>query len=93
MKKLHLDLDALEVESFSTVAGEKERGTIEGLEWTEEWNSNCCPQSASVPVACFCASNDINNTCETTCNPNQCHTCNGGWSCGDCPTATCPDWC
>ncbi|MFL5542963.1 MAG: hypothetical protein ACJ8J0_28550 [Longimicrobiaceae bacterium] len=93
MKKLRLELDELEVESFSTLADEKKRATVEGQEVTAQWNSECCPQSASVPVACICASaGEPGDTCETTCNPNDCFTCNGGWSCADC-TATCPRRC
>jgi hypothetical protein len=84
MKKLRLELDALEVESFSTLAGEKERGTVKGQRWSEEWNSNCCPQSASVPVACMCLSMDDEGTCDTTCNPYDCYSCNGGASCSGC---------
>jgi hypothetical protein len=80
MKKLRLELDALEVESFSTFDDAKGRGTVEGRA-SEAWNSNCCPQSASVPVACVCVSAEEGGTCETTCNPNDCATCNGSWSC------------
>lgn len=93
MKKLRLELDALEVESFSTLADKKERGTVEGQEWTDQFKSNCCLNSASVPVACLCRSDNFEGTCETTCNQNQCFTCNGGWSCGACQTATCAEIC
>jgi hypothetical protein len=82
MKKLRLELNALKVESFSTRDEANGRGTVEGREWSEEWNSNCCPQSASVPVACVCASAEEGSTCETTCNPNDCMTCDGHRLCG-----------
>jgi hypothetical protein len=84
MKKLRLELDALEVQSFSTLAGEKERGTVKG-QWGSDYPySGCCPQSASVPVACICASMEHEGTCDTTCNPNDCYSCNGGVSCPGC---------
>jgi hypothetical protein len=90
MKKLRLELDELEVESFSTVTGETERATVEGQALSQQFNSQCCPQSASVPVACICASaGELGDTCETTCNPNDCFTCNGGFSCAANCTATC----
>ena len=82
MKKLRLGLDDLEVESFSTLTGGKERATVKGY-----------VESESVPVACVCVSVDeALYSCAPTCNPND-YSCNGGWSCaGDC-TASCPRRC
>lgn len=87
MKKLRLTLEALEVESFSTLAHPGQRGTVQGRASIGSY-TDCCPPSASVELACLCASIEMNQTCETTCNPNQCHTCNGAWSCA-CETNPC----
>lgn len=87
MKKLRLTLEALEVESFSTVVGEGTRGTVEGRASVGMY-SDCCPRTVSEPVACLCMTHELEGTCETTCNNHQCHTCNGAWSCA-CETNAC----
>ena len=82
MKKLRLEMDELKVESFSTLAGEQERATVEGY-----------AESESVPVACVCVSKDeALYSCAPTCNPND-YSCNGGWSCAGNCTASCPRQC
>jgi len=90
MKKLSLELDALEVESFSTIDDANERGTVAGREASDAHYSSCCPPSASVPVACVCVSEEGEQTCDTTCNPYDCMTCNQDVTCAvDCRTEFC----
>lgn len=40
-KKLELDLDSLEVQSFATAGADGERGTVRGLEFTDECTDAC----------------------------------------------------
>lgn len=42
MRKISLDVDALEVESFDTrESGAKERGTVHGRGFTRDWEPSC----------------------------------------------------
>ena len=55
MKKVQLDVDALQVESFPTAEKVHERGTVKGHQ-LGTWGANCtnttCP-----PYHCFCTEN------------------------------------
>ena len=77
MKKLHLSLDDLRVESFETSAGGATRGTLFANQGSHvvSCNGSCDPTCDERNVSCA-------NTCEATCNriqvscPNTCdHTC------------------
>ena len=63
MRKIQLDLSELRVESFAIDGASKERGTVEGQEWT--FTGICCPRtdacsgnSCSGDVACICNTQD-----------------------------------
>jgi hypothetical protein len=66
MRKLSLDLDAIQVESFSTQSAAAARGTVDARQGRETWT---CP----VPTQDTCA-----GTCEYSCNG----TCGGGGTTG-----------
>lgn len=78
MKKLALELDELQVESFSTQEADEARGTVAGRNeppYTESCGGTC----VNTCVSCV-------NTCLNTC-PNSCwDTCNTCY-------ATCDAWC
>lgn len=56
MRKLVLDLDAIQVESFSTHSAGAVRGTVDAQQGRETWSCTVVPQ-----VTC-------DNTCADTCN-------------------------
>jgi hypothetical protein len=69
MRKLSLDLDDLQVETFDTTASGSKRGTVVGQETT--WgtcNSGACSEGGT-----WCG-----NTCDTTCNADLCDCTYGG---------------
>jgi hypothetical protein len=78
MKKLTLNVDALEVQSFATVEMEAERGTVQGQQQCTCYTCTCpgcatcygtCPNTCAVTCP---------NTCWETCDDASCYTC---WSC------------
>ncbi len=93
MKKLKLDLDALEVESFDTAAAGAARGTVKGY-YTEEppkdyietmqFTCTTCPSGPSCP----CPSAGC-PTGYTECGQDTC----GNWTCGFTFCANSCDWC
>jgi hypothetical protein len=65
--KLRLQVEELAVESFATAERDKDmRGTVKGH---GTWDF-CALPSASEPIACLCQTHE--QSCDTTCNPNQC---------------------
>jgi hypothetical protein len=74
MRKLKLDLDAIQVESFTTHAGQAARGTVDG----QQRQTFGCPTWTCPPPT--------QDTCADTCD----YSCNGGCGTGNCGTgATC----
>lgn len=72
--KMKLDLDELQVESFETVAGEAERGTVHGY-ITGTLGCNCTDDTcASCEGTCDTCADTCPNTCRNTC-PATCATC------------------
>ena len=53
MKKLRLELDALEVESFEAAAADAEPGTVQAHEVTLRADTCGCPDT-SIKIPCFC---------------------------------------
>jgi hypothetical protein len=53
MRKLQMDLDQLNVESFPTAAAESARGTVQGQD-ASVVPAPCTGNSCSGPVACIC---------------------------------------
>jgi hypothetical protein len=52
MAKIKLDLDALQIESFDTVATPKDRGTVRGQEGTEQYT--WCQESCAGTCGTHC---------------------------------------
>ena len=84
MKKLTLDLNALEVQSFATATPAPNRGTIHG-------EQQCtCPSACSCPGCPTCDGTCL-DTCQETCAGMTCVTCGGQETCGyTCWTRACP---
>ncbi|HEX8695613.1 MAG TPA: pinensin family lanthipeptide [Longimicrobium sp.] len=88
--KMKLNLEELQVESFETVAGEPERGTVRGY-ITGTLGCNCtedtCASCEGTCDTCFNTCPDTcANTCPATCRntcPATCNTCDGQASCVD----------
>lgn len=59
MKKLKLEIDSLEIESFSTAAGQEPAGTVEAHATR---NQNTC--GATCDASCF---GSCDHTCDYTC--------------------------
>jgi hypothetical protein len=80
-KKLKLDLDALEVESFASDEAQSERGTVHGL--GRETDPRACPGTANwnCSVGDGCTWGPY--TCNVTC-PAECHYTDGYDSCRVC---------
>lgn len=70
MKKLTLDIDALEVESFAVKVDEEQRGTVEMHYPTATCDQSCGGTCASCVATCY---NTCPNTCWQTCA--TCNTC------------------
>jgi hypothetical protein len=82
-RKLKLDLDALQVESFDTTsAGHRHDGTVFGQQCTC-YTQCTCPGCPTCDASC-------NGTCEASCNGTCDATCNG--TCGASCNGTC-DYC
>lgn len=86
MRKLTLDLDAIQVESFSTNAAAAGRGTVDARQGRETWTCTAAPQftcDATCPDTCAntcnCGSNvtcvSCMHTCDGTCWDPTCDTC------------------
>jgi hypothetical protein len=77
MKKLSLHLDDLLVESFTTTAAVRERGTVRGMDSVTVDQDTC----ATCPATCA--------SCPATCNASCGGTC--GATCATCPVScACP---
>jgi len=93
MKKLSLDLDALQVESFDTQPVEPGRGTVHAAQC---YCSCCCSGYNTCYGADTC---EAGWTCNNTCAPYQtcpgyntcvsCNTCPGQWTCDDTCNVSC----
>jgi hypothetical protein len=72
MKKLKLQLEDLQIDSFQTTPAEKPKGTVFGEQCTCYTNCTCpgCP-------ACYAS---CNGTCDASCNG----TCGASCACGIC---------
>ncbi|HEU0053619.1 MAG TPA: hypothetical protein VFQ39_10595 [Longimicrobium sp.] len=79
MKKIRLDLDALDVDSFDTSSPRRARGTMVGHEFSAQ--TDCQQQTC----ANTCHVTWCQNTCAGTCDPTQ-----WGEGCGGGQTANCP---
>jgi len=78
MKKLKLEIEALQVDTFEPAAAEADAGTVQGQEVTQ-WQT--CPQSCGCPVTdlahtCTCPDTSAYNPCFCT----EWQTC---WDCQD----------
>ena len=84
MKKLTLDLNALEVQSFATAPAAPNRGTVHG-------EQQCtCPTACTCP-GCPTCDETCADTCWETCAGWTCVTCGGQETCGyTCWTRACP---
>ena len=74
MRKVKLDLDAIQVESFEASGGGGTRGTVRG---------HLCPCCCCDPCCCTCC-----DTCQATCPATCPYTCAGD-TCISCPGDTC----
>lgn len=90
MRKIRLELDALQVDTFDTGAGTWSRGTVQGRHHTFEYGCGEPPPDDSLDVcpvptaAATCNQFTCAYTCGDTCNCGGTRT-YGGWTC------TCPD--
>jgi hypothetical protein len=84
MKKLTLDLNALEVQSFATEPATPNRGTVRAEQCT-------CPTACTCP-GCPTCDETCPDTCYETCAAGfTCATCGGQETCGyTCWTRRCP---
>lgn len=83
MKKLTLNPESLEVQSFSTSEDVRGRGTVQGEQLCT------CPTNCTCPGCPSCAET-CPATCPYTCDDASCGTCIGDPSCGG---ASCWDTC
>ena len=87
MKKLKLEIEALEVETFEPTAGREEHGTVRG--YLTAYYELCQPGDTWQRTC----------TCEPTCNAQTCYTCGGaacqsaGCTGGACTGAACTGTC
>jgi hypothetical protein len=81
MKKLALDLNQLQVESFETSEARRPEGTVEGYEST-----GC----GTIDVCCA-AGTEGGRTCDTTCNQIICVGCSGATICDVTCNGTCTE--
>ena len=92
MRKLTLDIDAIQVESFSTHSAAAARGTVNAQQGRETWTCTAAGQDTcdytcdDATCGCPAPSNYVSCvSCVQTCGGN---TCNGALTCGTC-MATC----
>lgn len=82
MKKLSLNLDVLEVQSFTTSDDAPARGTVHGEECTCHTNCTCpgCPTCyETCPATCWNTCDDPScGTCDYSCWETCQHTCGTG---------------
>jgi hypothetical protein len=103
MKKLKLELDELQVESFQTERGMVQRGTVKGnapptsfcTEYIDcTWDFGCETQLASCEGTCnTCAGGSCEGTCGGSCYGTcdaSCNTC--GYSCYESDCACTIQW-
>jgi hypothetical protein len=102
MRKIRLDLEALEVESFDTGDGQPPRGTVQGLGATHTCDLQCnntpngtCDGGMTCLLWDTCLESNCGYySCAYTCPPSAGETCDP--SCNYClqsgsPTCRCPD--
>jgi len=79
MRKLHLDPDALEVQSFSTDEAEKRWGTVRGMDSATVDQDTChtCPSDVDTCVSCQGTCFNTCSTCPQSCNPANCPSSDG----------------
>ena len=76
MSKLKLRLDDLQVDTFSTTAARKEKGTVFGEQCTC-WTNCTCPGCPTCDASC-------NGTCDNTCAHTCAYTCDDASCAGTC---------
>ena len=82
MKKLRLEIDTLQVETFESAAQRSGHGTVRGL--LTAYYELCQPGDTWQQTC----------TCELTCNANTCYNCGSGGGTAGCTAGiTCPDTC
>lgn len=91
MKKLKLDLDDLQVESFHTTPGSArlDGGTVQG------YTGEQCIPTVEGPTCSTCQGWTCDPSCNGTCggascDPTSCSTCGGATCDSTCNCATCP---
>jgi flavoprotein len=82
MRKLHLDPDALVVQSFPTEEVDARRGTVRGMDATVDQDTcNTCDRCTDVDTcpAGTCAASCLAScaSCPLSCNPAQCPSADG----------------
>jgi hypothetical protein len=85
MRKIRLDLEALDVESFEPDETRGERGTVRAAQMTAYYQ--LCYAGDTWQMSC---------TCEPTCNAETCYNCPTAGTCPPPPTAgerTCTGFC
>jgi hypothetical protein len=79
MKKIRLNVDALDVESFEPGEADGRRGTVRGAQMTAYYQ--LCYDTDTWQMSC---------TCEPTCNAETCYNCSVGCPTVGCPSVGCP---
>lgn len=79
MRKLHLDPDALEIQSFSTEAVDRFRGTVQGMDsaTVDQDTCNTCPSDVDTCVSCQGTCFNTCASCPLSCNPANCPSSDG----------------
>jgi hypothetical protein len=93
MKKLSLDLDAITVESFHTIARKADKGTVLGYETRFYCNGQ---YTVDYPLSCDHVCDSYYCTDEISCAYTGCGDCSQQGSCDTCAATceyTCPNTC
>jgi hypothetical protein len=81
MRKLKLEIDALQVETFAPTAGRAGTGTVRGH--LTAYYEICSPDQTGEQTC----------TCEPTCNADTCYNCGGTGGCGTVNEPACTSTC
>ena len=82
-KKIRLEMEELEVESFATTTSAKAgSGTVEGRNYTRDAAIDCQQETISGTMPCLCVSRGNEVSCDSSCNPEMCY----------CMSAPCPTY-
>jgi hypothetical protein len=88
MKKLALNIEDLEVETFSTGSDGTQRGTVQAKSWTD-WAYPSCGDYSNCGE--YCAYTP--QSCQYSCNGSCQYSCDGTCYEGTCVGDTCPQGC